>query len=125
MTKSKKTRQKFDFGMEQKITTLLPTCFSSYSELLSKFGEISFQDYVSQGITHPVFYGDLVYKLRRVKGEANLISSGSKIVKRLRHCQYDPTIIERTIGLVLGPFTALYGSFLKHCTLTNKAVGTI
>ena len=30
MTKSKKTsktRQKFDFGMEQKVTTLLPTCF--------------------------------------------------------------------------------------------------
>ena len=99
--------------------------FRSYSELLSKFGEISFQDYVSQGITHPVFYGDLVYKLRRVKGEANFISSGSKIVKRLRRRQYDPAIIERTIGLVLGPFTALYRSFLKRCTLTNKAVGTL
>ena len=44
----------------------------------------SIQDYVSQGITHPVFYGDLVYKLRRAKGEVNFISSGSKIVKRLR-----------------------------------------
>ena len=99
--------------------------FRSYSELLSKFGEISFQDYVSQGIAHPVFYGDLVYKLRRVKGAANFISSGSKIVKRLRRRQYDPAIIERTIGLVLGPFTALYRSFLKRCTLTNKAVGTI
>ena len=30
-----------------------------------------------------------------------------------------------TIGLVLGPFTALCRSFLKRCTLTNKAVGTI
>ena len=53
------------------------------------------------------------------------ISSGSKIVKRLRRRQYDPVIIERTIGLVLGPSTALYEPFLKHCTLTNKAVGTI
>ena len=33
-----------------------------------------------KGITYPVFYGDLVYKLRRVKGAANFISSGSKIV---------------------------------------------
>ena len=99
--------------------------FGSCSELLSKFGGMSFQDYVSQGIAHPVFYGDLVYKLRRIKGEANFISSGSKIVKRLRRRQYDPAIIERTIGLVLGPFTALYRSFLKRCTLTNKAVGTI
>ena len=99
--------------------------FRSYSELLSKFGAISFQEYVSKGITHPVFYDDLVYKLRRVKSESNFISSGSKIVKRLRRRQYDPVIIERTIGPVLGPFTALHRSFLKRCTLTNKAVGTI
>ena len=37
----------------------------------------------------------------------------------------DPLIIETTIGLVLGPCTALCRLFLKHCTLTNKAVGTI
>ena len=41
--------------------------FRSYTELLSKFGDISFQEYLSKGISHPVFYGDLVYKLRRVK----------------------------------------------------------
>ena len=78
--------------------------FRSNSELLSKFGAISFQEYVCKGITHPVFYGDLVYRLRRVKDETNFISSGSKIVKRLRRRQYDPVIIERTICLVLGPF---------------------
>ena len=99
--------------------------FGSCSGLLSKFGEISFQDYVSQGIAHPVFYGDLVYKLRRVKGEASFISSGSRVVGRLRRRRCDPAIIERTIGLVLGPFAALYRSFLGRCTLTNKAVGTI
>ena len=99
--------------------------FRSYSELLSKFGAISFQEYVSKGITHPVFYGHLTNKLRRVKSESNFISSGSKIVKRLRRRQYDPMIIQKAISLVLGPFTALYRSFLKRCTLTNKAVGTI
>ena len=100
-------------------------CFRSYSDLLSKFGEISFQEYITEGIPHPVFYGDLVYKLRRVRCEANFVWSGSKIVKRLRRRKYDPLIIENTIGLVLGPSTALYRSFLEHCTLTNKAVGTI
>ena len=63
--------------------------------------------YVYKGISHPVFYGDVVFKLRRVKDTPNFISSGSKIVKRLRRRQYDPLIIERTIGLVLGPSTAL------------------
>ena len=41
--------------------------FRSYSDLFSKFGEISFQEYVTKGIYHPVFFVDLVYKLRRVK----------------------------------------------------------
>ena len=105
--------------------TWLGKFYRSYSELLSKFGEISFQEYVTEGISHPVFYGDLIYKLRRVKCEANFVSSGSKIVKRLRRRKYDPLIIERIIGPVVGPSRALYRSFLKHCTLINKAVGTI
>ena len=46
-------------------------------------------------------------------------------MKRLQRRQYDPVIIERTIGLLLGNFTSLYRSFLKYYTLTNKAVGTI
>ena len=90
--------------------------FRSYSDLLSKFGEISIQQNVSEGISHLVFYGDLVYKLRRVKCEANFVSSGSKIVKRLRRRKYDPVIIERTIGLVLGPSTSLYRSIALWLT---------
>ena len=89
--------------------------FRSYSDLLS----------ICYGRNFSVFYGDLVNKLRRVRCEANFVSSGSKIVKRLLRRKYDPLIIERTKGLVLGPSTALYRSFLKHCTLTYKAVGTI
>ena len=80
--------------------------FRSYSELLSKF-DISFKEYASKGISQPVFYGDLVYKLRRVKDTPNFISSGLKIFKRLRRRRYDPLIIERIIGFVLGPSTDL------------------
>ena len=116
----------FCFGREAMIfedpSMLLISFFRSYSDMLSKFGEISFQEYVTEGISHPVFYGDLVYKLMRVKSETNFVSSGSKIVKRLRRRKYDPVIIERTIDRVFGPSTALYWSFLNHCTLTNKAV---
>ena len=86
---------------------------------------MSFQEHVSEGISQPVFYNDPVHKLRTVKFEENFVSSGSKIVKSLRRRKYDPVIIERMIGLVLGPSTALNRSFLKHCTLINKAVGTI
>ena len=108
-----------------KLRKTFGTFFRSYSELLSKFFDMSFHVYMSKGISHLVFYGHLVYKLRRVKDTPNFIWSGSKIIKRLRRRQYDPLIIERTIGFVLGPSTALYRPFLEHCTLTNKAVWTI
>ena len=48
--------------------------FGSYFELLSKLGEIWFQEYVSEGISRPFFYGYLVFKLRRIKYEANFVS---------------------------------------------------
>ena len=72
-----------------------------------------------------VTYDVLVYKLGRVKCEANVVSAGFKIVKLHQHRKYDPVIIERTIGILLGPSTALYRSFLNHCTLTNKVMGTL
>ena len=34
---------------------------------------------ISKGFSHPVVYGDLVYKLRRVKATPNFISLGSKM----------------------------------------------
>ena len=107
----------------QKLRKTFGKLFRSYSDLLSKFGDLSFQEYVTEGISHPVFYGDLVYKLRRVRCEENFVSSGSKIVKRLR--KNDPLTIKRVIGLVFGPSTVLCRSFLKYCDLTNKVVGTI
>ena len=70
-----------------------------------------------EGVSHPVFYGDIVYKLRRVNGAANFVSSFSKIVKRLRRQKFDQVIIERTIGLVLAPSEVFYSSFLKRSSL--------
>ena len=43
--------------------------FRSYSNLLCNFFEISFKEYVTEGISHPAFSGDLVYKLKRVRCE--------------------------------------------------------
>ena len=60
------------------------------------------------------------YKLRRVKDLAYFISSSLKIVKRIRRRQYDPVLIKRTIGLVIGPSTTFYRQFLKDFNLNNK-----
>ena len=76
--------------------------FKSYSNLV--------QNSRIYGISHLVYYDDLVYKLRRVRGAANYFSSGAKIIQHHR-------LIKWTIAVLLGPSTAL-------CSWTNKAIGT-
>ena len=109
---------------------MLSRCSLDFSVGVGSFviGLSQISSFVSQKEYHPVFYrnGDLVYKLKRVKDTPNfIISSGSKRVKILRRRQYDPLMIKMTIGLVIGPSTALYRPFLKYCTVTNKAVGAL
>ena len=58
--------------------------------------------------------------------EFHLIGGGgSKLFNRLRLRQYYPLIIDRTISRMLDPYTDVHIDFLKHCTITNKAMGTI
>ena len=68
------------------------------------------------------FYGRSKFgQCDKEKDHAPFISSGFKIVKRIRRRQYDQAIIERAIGLVIGPLTApaLYRSFLNPFTTTT------
>ena len=85
----------------------------AYSRAFVQICKISFQEYVSEGISNPVFYSDLVYKIKRANGAANFVLSSSKTIKRIRSQKYDPVIIESTKGLVLAllpPYTDLSSS---------------
>ena len=80
-----------DIGLQiAELLKIFGKFFRSYSELLSTFFEMSFQGCISEGISYSVFFGDLVYKMKRVKGTANFVSPCSWIVKRLRRRKYDP-----------------------------------
>ena len=101
-----------------KLWTTLGIFFRSYSDFLTKFGAIPFQKYVTMGISHSVFCGDLLYILR---GSNNFISPGTKIVKRLRRRRArDHRKGNKIKSLVLGPSTATCELILKFCSLINK-----
>ena len=66
-----------------------------------------------KGFSHPVVCSDLVFKLGMAKGTAHSISSGSKILTRLRRRQYDPLIIERDYRSFALPLYSLVHTFPK------------
>lgn len=98
--------------------------FKNYKELLLKFGPVHFYDYVTNGISHPKFYGDLVIKLRKIINNNNFHTSCRKLVKRFVYRKYDKTIIRQTMLMVKGPYTTFNLNSLLHSTLTGKDEGT-
>ena len=101
------------------ISLLVPR---TYDKNMTKFVNLSFQEYVSDEISRQVFYGYLVYKLRRVKGASKPVLSGTKIVKRLRSRKYDQLFIKSTKVLVPCPSTFLHRFLQENRTLTNQAL---
>ena len=99
--------------------------FKNYQDLIVKYGKLSVKEYVSSGISQPSFYGDLVNKIRRVKGEHNFLEKCKRTVRRLLHRGYNPKVIKRTLSMVLGPYTAQYRDILDRCTLTGCDDGTL
>ena len=52
-----------------------------HSELIVKYN-IGLKTLLQQGISEPIFYGDLVYKFKRIVGKPNFSDQLKKIVKR-------------------------------------------
>ena len=94
----------------------------SYSELLSKFGTISFQYILRNHSPGFLRWSCLQTKEGHMRHEFNLVGLENRETPSTS--SYDPTIVERTFGLVLCPFEALI-RILERCILINKAVGTI
>ena len=86
--------------------------FKSHKELLLMFGLIQFYDYVTNGISHPKFYGDLVIKFRKIINNNNFHASCRKLVKKLN------------MLMVKGTYTTYNRNSLLHSTLTGEDEGT-
>ena len=55
--------------------------YHRHSELFVKYN-IGLKTLLQQGISEPIFYGDLVYKFKRIVGKPNFSDQFKKIIKR-------------------------------------------
>ena len=98
--------------------------YKNYDQLLLKFGPIQATEYITLGISQPAFYGDIINKIRRIKGRQHMYRKCVRVIKRLLYRGYDPNVTRRTLSLVLDQYTVLYERILKTCTLTDCDDGT-
>ena len=75
---------------------------------------------MQQGISEPIFYGDLVNKFKRIVRKPNFNDQFKKIVKRYI-IGYNLDIMRQSACLVLKPITVYGYGFLFNCTTVGQA----
>ena len=76
---------------------------------------------MQQGICNPDFYGDLVYKLKKIIGNPNFSNLLKRIVNRFKRAGYSLDIIWQTTCLVLNPIMVEGYAALLCCTAVVQA----
>ena len=66
-----------------------------HSELIVK-NNVGLKTLLQQGISEPIFYGDLVYKFKRIVGKPNFSDQFKNIVKRYIRVEYNLNIMRQS-----------------------------
>ena len=95
--------------------------YHRHSELFVKYNIGLKKTLLQQGISEPIFYGDLVYKFKRIVGKPNFSDQFEKIVKRYIRVGYNLDVMRQSACLVLNPITVYSYGFLFNCTTVGEA----
>ena len=87
--------------------------------LISKF-QVGLKSLLRQGLSEPDFYGDLVYKLKKIVGSNNFSAQFIKIISHYKKIGYNINVLQQTACLVVNPITVGNFAFLFNCTPVGR-----
>ena len=94
--------------------------YCSHFELIEKY-HVSLKKLMQQGICNPEFYGDLVYKFKKIIGNPDLSNFFKRIVNRFKRAGYSLDILRQTACLVFNPSMVEVYAALFSCTAVVQA----
>ena len=79
--------------------------YKPYYDLISKF-QAGLKSLLRQGLSEPDFYGDLVYRLKKIVGSYNFsVQQFIKIISHYKKNCYNINVLQQTACLVVNPIT--------------------
>ena len=97
-----------------------PKFYRRYYDLISKF-QVGLKSLLRQGLSEPEFYGDLVYKLKKIVGSNNFSAQCITIISQIiKKTGYNINVLQRTACFVVNPITVGNLAFLFNCTLVGR-----
>ena len=86
-----------------------------YYDLVSKI-QIGLKSLLRHGLSQPEFYGDLVYKLKKIVCSDNFSALFIQIISHYKKIGYNINVLQQTACLVVNPITVGNFAFLFNCT---------
>ena len=94
--------------------------YRRYYDLICKF-QVGLKSLLGQGLSEPDFYGDLVYKLKKIVGSNNFFSAQFiKIIPHYKKIGYNINVLQQTACLVVNPMTVGNFAFLFNCMPVDR-----
>ena len=90
-----------------------------YYDLISKFKN-GLKSLLRQGLSEPEFYGDLVYKSKKIVGSNTFSAQFIKIISHYKKIGYNINVLEQTACLVVNLITVGNFAFLFNCTPVGR-----
>ena len=90
--------------------------YRRHSELVEKYN-VSLRKLLQQGISEPEFYGDLVYRIRKIVGKSNCSEQFRKLINRYKRIGYNPYVMRQTACLIINPTSVDSYASLFNCTM--------
>ena len=87
---------------------------------MSKYN-VGLKTLLLQGLSEPEFYGDLVYKFRKIIGKYDFPYHFKKIIVRYKKIGYNIDVLQQTACLVFNPSKIKNFAYLSDCTTVGRA----
>ena len=94
--------------------------YRRHSALVEKYS-VSLKTLLQLGISEPEFYGDLVYRFRKIVGKSNFSEQFRKLINRYKRIGYSLDIMRQTACLVVNPIIVNGYASLFNCTKAVRA----
>ena len=87
---------------------------------MSKYN-VGLKTLLLEGLSEPEFYGDLVYKFRKIIGKNDFPYHFKKIIVRCKKIGYNVDVLRQTACLVVNQIKVNSFAYLFNCTAVGRA----
>ena len=94
--------------------------YRRHYEFISKFN-VGLKSLLHQGLSEQEFYGDLVYKFKKIRGMTDFSDQFRKIIMRYKRIGYNLNVMRQSACLVIKPITVDGYAILFNCTPVDRA----